>query len=116
MLAILVVTYKVDQIIATVDDINGLLSPSMREDDNVKKKVMREQLTTNDLPRYFGYLEDLLKEKNSHWFVGDKMSVADIAVWSMLGWIASGALDDINSELLNPFDRLKKLFDFKQLV
>ena len=101
---------KVDQIIDTVTDINELLNPSMRENDQAKKKAMRVELTNNDLPKYFGYLEDILNANNSSWFVGDKMSIADIAVWSLLGWIASGILDDISPEIINPFEGLKKLY------
>ena len=101
---------KVDQIIDAVTDINEMLNPSMRENDPIKKRAMRFELTNNDLPKYFGYLEDLLNANNSHWFVGDKMTVADIAVWSLLGWFASGVLDDISPEVINPFERLKKLY------
>ena len=102
---------KVDQIIDTVTDINELLTPSMRENDPMKKRAMRIELTNKDLPRYFGYLEEILKANSSHWFVGNNMSIADIAVWSLLGWIAEGVLDDIPTEITNPFERLKKVFN-----
>jgi glutathione S-transferase len=102
---------KVDQIIDTVTDINELLTPSMRENDPMKKRAMRIELTNKDLPRYFGYLEEILKDNSSHWFVGNNMSIADIAVWSLLGWIAEGVLDDIPTEITNPFERLKKVYN-----
>jgi glutathione S-transferase len=102
---------KVDQIIDTVTDINELLNPSMKENDPIKKRVMRAELTNKDLPNYFGYLEDILNVNESNWFVGDKMSVADIAVWGMLGWITSGVLDDIPPSVVSPFKRLKKLYN-----
>ena len=102
---------KVDQIIDTVTDINELLNPSMRENDPIKKRVMRAELTNKNLPNYFGFLENILSENNSNWFVGDKMSVADIAVWGMLGWITSGVLDDIPPSIVSPFKRLKKLYN-----
>ncbi len=102
---------KVDQIIDTVTDINELLNPSMRENDPIKKRLMRAELTNKDLPNYFGYLEDILNANESNWFVGDKMSVADIAVWGMLGWITSGVLDDIPPSVVSPFKRLKKLYN-----
>ena len=102
---------KVDQIIDTVTDINELLNPSMRENDPIKKGVMRAELTNKDLPNYFGYLEDILNANESNWFVGDKMSIADIAVWGMLGWITSGVLDDIPPSVVSPFKRLKKLYN-----
>ena len=36
---------------------------------------------------------------------------ADIAVWSMLGWIAQGVLDDIPRDLPMPFERLTSLYN-----
>ena len=102
---------KVDQIIDTVTDINELLNPSMRENDPIKKRVMRAELTNKNLPNYFGFLENIISANNSNWFVGEKMSVADIAVWGMLGWITSGVLDDIPPSVVSPFKRLKKLYN-----
>ena len=102
---------KVDQIIDTVTDINELLNPSMRENDPIKKREMRAELTNKYLPNYFGFLENILHANNSNWFVGGKMSVADIAVWGLLGWITSGVLDDIPTGVINPFKRLKKLYN-----
>ena len=36
---------KVDQVVVAVENINALLSPSMREDDPIKKKAMRAELS-----------------------------------------------------------------------
>jgi glutathione S-transferase len=72
---------------------------------------MRRDLSNDALPKYFGYLEKILKESDSGWFVGDEMTVADIAVWSMLGWIAQGVLDDIPSNLPKAFERLTSLYN-----
>ena len=102
---------EVDQIIDTVTDINELLNPSMRENDQAKKKEMRAELTNHDLPKYFGYLEEILEANNSGWFVGDDMTIADIAVWSLLGWIAQGVLDDIPTDLPKSFERLTHLYN-----
>ena len=101
---------KVDQVIDAATDINMLIRPSMRENDPVKKKEMRIDLSKNDLPRYFGYLENILSETNSHWFVDDKMTIADIAIWRIMGWLTSGIIDDIPKNLIDKFDNLKKLY------
>ena len=101
---------KVDQVIDAATDINMLIRPSMRENDPIKKKEMREDLSKNDLPRYFGYLENILSETNSHWFVEDKMTIADIAIWRIMGWLTSGIIDDIPKNLIDKFDNLKKLY------
>ena len=102
---------KVDQIIDTVTDINEMLNPSMREDDPMIKKQMRAALSNEALPKYFGYLEEILEANNSGWFVGEDMTIADIAVWSLLGWIAQGVLDDIPTDLPNSFERLTHLYN-----
>ena len=72
---------KVDQIIDTVTDINELLNPSMRENDPMKKRAMRIELANKDLPRYFGYLEEILKANSSHWFVGNNMTLQFGVFW-----------------------------------
>ena len=102
---------KVDQVIDTVTDINVLINPSMRERDPSIKKQMRNDLSSDALPKYFGYLENILEANDSGWFVGDEMTVADIAVWSMLGWIAQGVLDGIPPGLPKPFERLTRLYN-----
>lgn len=102
---------KVDQVIDTVTDINVLINPSMRESDPSIKKLMRDDLSSDALPKYFGYLENILEANDSGWFVGDEMTVADIAVWSMLGWIAQGVLDGIPPGLPKPFERLTRLYN-----
>jgi len=102
---------KVDQIIDTVTDMNVMLNLSMRENDPIIKKQMRVQLTNTDLPRYFGYLEKIIEANSSDWFVGENMTIADIAVWSFLGWIAQGVLDDIPPEVIHPFEGLRKVYN-----
>jgi glutathione S-transferase len=98
-------------VIDTVTDINVLINPSMRESDPELKKRMRDDLSSDALPKYFGYLERILEENDSGWFVGDEMTVADIAVWSLLGWIAQGVLDGIPQDLPKPFERLTSLYN-----
>ena len=102
---------KVDQVIDTVTDINVLINPSMHESDPAIKRQMRDDLSSDALPKYSGYLERILEENDAGWFVGDEMTVADIAVWSMLGWIAQGVLDDIPSTLPKTFERLTRLYN-----
>ena len=100
---------KVDQIIDTATDINLLIRPSMREQDVSKRKLMREELSKNDLPKYFGYLENLLSE-DCEWFADNKMTIADIALWRLMGWLKSGFLDNIPPDITDKFEKLSRLF------
>ena len=101
---------KVDQIIDTATDINMLMRPSMREQDPDKKKLMRQELSKNDLPKYFGYLENLLKDENI-WFAENRMTIADIAIWRLMGWLKSGVIDDIPQDITDDFNKLNKVYN-----
>ena len=102
---------KVDQIIDAATDITNLISPAIREKDENIKKAMREKLTNKLLPRWFNYLEKLLeKEKMESWFVDNKMSIADIAIWRLLGWLKSGIIDGIPSNICDKFPKLNNIY------
>ena len=101
---------KVDQIIDTATDINMLMRPSMREQDPDKKKLMRQELSKNDLPKYFGYLEDLLEDENI-WFAENRMTIADIAIWRLMGWLKSGVIDDIPQDITDDFSKLNRVYN-----
>ena len=101
---------KVDQIIDTATDINMLMRPSMREQDPEKKKLMRQELSKNDLPKYFGYLENLLKDEKI-WFAENRMTIADIAIWRLMGWLKSGVIDDIPKDITDDFNKLNTVYN-----
>lgn len=101
---------KVDQIIDTATDINMLMRPSMREQDPEKKKLMRQELSKNDLPKYFGFLENLLKDENI-WFAENRMTIADIAIWRLMGWLKSGVIDDIPQDITNDYNKLNRVYN-----
>ena len=101
---------KVDQIIDTATDITNLISPTMREKNEIIKKEMREKLTNKLLPRWFNYLENILqKEKESQWFVDNKISIADIAIWRLIGWLKSGMLDGIPRTICDKYKKLNNI-------
>ena len=100
---------KIDQIIDTATDITNLVSPTIREKNEQKKIEDRKILTNKLLPRWFKYLENLLSDENSEWFVENKMTIADIAMWRLLGWLTSGIIDGIPTTIVNEFPKLKNV-------
>ena len=99
---------KIDQIIDAATDITNLVSPTIREKDEVKKMEDRKVLVNKFLPRWFRYLENLLLEDDSTWFV-EKMTIADIAMWRLLGWLTSGIIDGIPASIVDDFSKLKNI-------
>ena len=99
---------KIDQIIDAATDITNVVSPTIREKDEVKKIEDRKILVNKLLPRWFRYLENLLLEDDSIWFV-EKMTIADIAMWRLLGWLTSGIIDGIPTSIIDDFPKLKNI-------
>ena len=99
---------KIDQIIDAATDITNVVSPTIREKDEVKKIEDRKILVNKLLPRWFRYLENLLSEDDSIWFV-EKMTIADIAMWRLLGWLTSGIIDGIPTSVVDDFPKLKNI-------
>ena len=99
---------KIDQIIDAATDITNVVSPTIREKDEVKKMEDRKVLVNKLLPRWFRYLENLLLEDDSTWFV-EKMTIADIAIWRLLGWLTSGIIDGIPTSVVDDFPKLKNI-------
>ena len=99
---------KIDQIIDAATDITNVVSPTIREKDQEKKMEDRKILVNKLLPRWFRYLENLLSEDDSTWFV-EKMTIADIAIWRLLGWLTSGIIDGIPISVVDDFPKLKNI-------
>lgn len=99
----------VDQVIDMATDITVLLGPANAEQDDAKKKQMRLDLAAGPLPRKIGFLEEQLGRNTGDWFVGDSLTIADIAAWRLFGWLTSGTIDHLPTDLLAPFPKLRKL-------
>jgi len=103
----------VDQIIDFANDITYLISPSIREKDEVKKKAKRKKLNDNILPRWISYLERFFIINNvNNYFVTEKFTVSDLVVWRILLWLTSGKLENVDLKLKDKFPKLDKYFNF----
>ena len=100
---------KIDQIIDAATDITNIVSPTIREKDEQKKIEDRLLLKNKLLPRWFKYLENILSQETSEWFVENKMTIADIAMWRLLGWLTSGIIDGIPTTILDNYPKLKNI-------
>ena len=100
---------KIDQVIDAATDITNLVSPTIREKDEQKKLEDRLLLKNKLLPRWFKYLENILSEDTSEWFVENKMTIADIAMWRLLGWLTSGIIDGIPPSIIDNYPKLKNI-------
>ena len=101
---------RVDELLATANQISYLVSPSVRERDPDTKKALRKVLGEETLPHWLGLLEARLERFGSGpYCLGEAMTVADIALWRLSDWLSSGILDGLPTTLLEPHARLKAL-------
>jgi len=102
---------KIDELIDTATDITNLVGPTMRMGDEEKLEA-RQKLAGDKLPMYFTALEGMMKANGSTgFFVGDKMTIADLAMWRLFGWFKGGALDGMPTDLLDSYPLLTKSFN-----
>jgi len=99
---------KIDQYIDAATDITNQVSPTMRIKDEAAKLEARAALATQGLPKSLANLERLAKQSTSGFLVGDSLTIADVAIWRLLGWLKGGILDGIPTDILTPFEALER--------
>lgn len=105
---------KVDELMGACEDINQLISPSIREKDEQRKMAMREDLAEKTLPEWANYLENLLVKNGSTGFaVGSKLTVADLKLYWIIDWLNSGILDGIPTTL---FDKCANILAWRKNI
>ena len=102
----------IDQIIEAAQDINFLVTLSGRDKDPERKKTARDILANKHLPKWFEFLENILKQNvHSVYFVGNDLTIADLAIWRLLGWLKSGLLDGVPTTILDEYKNINMLRD-----
>lgn len=95
---------KIDELMGVAEQMAGTLSPSMREQDTDKKMALRAELGATTLPHWLGLLERRLEQNgDSGFFVGSEMTMADLVIWRLLGWLVGGILDGLPTNMLDGF-------------
>ena len=102
---------RVDEIMDTATQITELLRPSMREKDPEKKLALRAELAETDFPKWLGFLEKRLTENPGEFFVSERMTIADLVIWRLSGWLNGGILDGVPANLLDAYPNLKTHYE-----
>jgi len=98
---------KVDEALGVGEDINCLLEPSLHEQDTERKMAMRKVLAEETLPFWMGCLERLLVANGGTGFiVGKDLTIADLKLYWIIDWLATGILDGIPTNLTDGFENL----------
>ena len=105
---------KVDEIIDTATDMTIVMGETMVMKDKEEQVAARTKLIADDgkMTRYFKALEMLLKDNGSTgFFVGKTMTIADIAMWRLLGWFNGGYLLGFPTDVIDKYALLSKFWN-----
>merc|ERR1712024_61450 len=102
---------KIDELIDTATDITVAVGTTMRMKDADEKMEARKVIAEVTLPKYLTALEKIMKENGSTGFyVGTKMTIADIAMWRLFGWLSGGIVDGIPPTIMEPYKEVNANF------
>ena len=102
---------RVDELMDTATQITELLRPSMRVSDAQEKMALRTELVKNDFPKWLGFLDKRLDNNGSDYFVTEKMTIADLVIWRLCGWLVDGVLDGVPTTILDEHTLLKAHYE-----
>ena len=95
-------------ILNACEEFNAKLSATIHMDDDQLKKKMREELANGYIKAWGKNIEQQIQ---GPFFGGDKISVADFKLYTIVNWIKKGVLDHIPASSFDEFTKLNTLFD-----
>ena len=103
-----IVAAQIDQYLDIATDITVLVSSAGGEKDDDKRRIMRQEMCSGALGRKLQILDKNIAA-DSEWIVGQCMGLADIAIWRLMGWLSSGMLDGIPTNLLVGYPNISRV-------
>ena len=99
---------QIDQYLDIATDITALVSSTGSEEDNEKRRTIRQEMCSGVLGRKLQILNKNIAD-DSNWVLGSSMGLADIAIWRLMGWLSSGMLDGIPTNLLTGYPKISRV-------
>ena len=107
---------KVDECLNGCTDVTTTISKTFSMQDPKEKVSAREEMCQKDGGRLYMHLNGLERictqnPSKSSFSVGPSLTVADLAIWRLIGWVDGGVLDGIPRDFVNDnFPALKGLY------
>jgi glutathione S-transferase len=90
---------RCDETMDVVEDLNGLIAPTLSLPD-AEKKSRREAIAAGPIPKFLAGLQKRLEEQGGEYFADGRLTVADLKVFLVVRWLTSGALDHIPTDIV----------------
>lgn len=102
---------KVDEIIDVFNDVAlALTRGDLADPENLRQS--REKFVKEDVPRYIGGLEKRVQSFGGElWAVGDQLTIADLIIYGMLGYMKHRDIKYIENTVVDGFVRLNRIYN-----
>jgi glutathione S-transferase len=90
----------IDQYIDIATDITVIISSTKAED--------RKNIFIEELKRKLSILNNSINLSNTY-LASNNISIADIAIWRLIGWLTSGNIDGIPLDILKSYSNISKI-------
>ena len=99
---------QIDQYVDLATDLNVMVSKTGSIENLAEKRAARKELVQGALNKKLFMLERCIP-LGSDWIIGPQITIADIAIWRLLGWLTSGILDGLPTDLLKDFPKIRRV-------
>uniref|UniRef100_A0A7S2RA06 Glutathione S-transferase n=1 Tax=Mucochytrium quahogii TaxID=96639 RepID=A0A7S2RA06_9STRA len=97
---------KVDQIIAGIEDLQGVLFPVVWESDQANKVAMIDNFMDTAFHRYCTGVESLIE---GEWCIGSQMTIADLMVYVLGLTFSEGMFEGIPKDSLKAYKKITQV-------
>lgn len=102
---------RVDEVIDVLNDVAAAVTNvNLTDPDELRRS--REKFVKEDVPRYFGGLEERIKSFGGElWAVGDELSIADLAIHGILGYMKNRDIKYVERNVVDSYVCLNRIYD-----
>jgi len=97
-----------EAVMAFCEEARHHITPILRIKDEAEKLAKRAELANFYVPTWAGFVEKQIGA--GPFFGGDKLSVADIKLYMIVRWFASGGVDHVPPTVFDKFEKLTRLY------
>ncbi len=99
---------RIDQFVDIATDITVLIfSCGVNEEEKIRI-AKRQELSRGELARKLCMLDKNIID-HGDWVLQPIMGLADIAIWRLMGWLSSGIVDGIPTDILKDFPKITRV-------
>jgi glutathione S-transferase len=99
---------RLDSLMSAVEELRAVITRTFGISDPAELKRRRQELVEGPLRTWLAHAE---RQVRGPFASGESISVADIKLFLVVGWLKKGVLDHVPPDVVSPFPKLEALFE-----